>query len=561
MQELSGRWRWSWDPVLALAPVVVILLVVLAALRHPVALWSGDQGVKWLEAESLRATGFRSLEIPYPASRIDPQRLLSPAPMLFPFEREDGVKVFKYSAAFALVSATFVELLGPRGFALLPALGLIALSAALWGLARRLLRVRGVGIPLLMACATPLGIYGVILWEHTPAWALGAMALLLVVPVFEDPGAATGGRPFVAGLAIGAACALRNEALLFGVGLAAALVRDRRARRAVPAFAAGLVLGAVPLLAVHEWIYGDWRGGQSAIFSEAASVSPLAPVGARAALIRDLVLSESEPLLWAIALATAAAARLPRKRAVSDALLAAATVVAAWTVLKPETWGGDGLLGTAPWLLLALALPAGKGAAMRALATAGAVTLLLGLVSVPNSGGAQWGPRYLMFALLPWSVLVLAAARAALDRRRWPASVSALVLLLLSVWVQIRGFRSVVEADTNAARLTAAVAARPEAVVATDVWYVPQLLGPIYLNHEILLLSGAPHVATLQQVLGGAEIPEFLWVSRSTRSKVDLRLQRSGFRCADVEPSLPYGLRLDLCRTPVRSEGPSAASR
>jgi len=564
VEEPFGRRRWSWDPVLALAPVLLLLLFLLTALRNPIALWSGDQGVKWLEAESLRATGFRSLEIPYPASRIDPQHLLSPAPMLFPFEREDGVQVFKYSAAFALATAWSVELLGPRGFAALPALGLVALCAALWALSRRLLGIRGLEIPLLVTCATPLGIYGVILWEHAPAWALGALALVLVVPVLDSPGQELPWRAFAAGLVLAGAFALRNEALLFGAALGAALpIRERRGRAAMVALSAGLALGLVPIVCLHNWAYHDWIGGQAAVFKEPTAVAPLASLLKRLALAQDLVFSHGEPTGWALALASAVASRVLRRRPWSGGLLAFSAACAAWAAWVSRASVGDGLLATAPWLLLAVAFPAERSAAWRAMTLIGAVTFLVALATVPNSGGAQWGPRYLMFALVPWSMLGLAAGRRLVSgwRTERLAAAAAILLLGLSVLVQQRGFGAAIEADANAGRLLEEVAAQRSSVVATDVWYVPQLLGPVFLDLEVLLLSGPPHLRTFRSVLSGAAIDEFAWLTTRRESKVSLALRRKGFRCEDLEPALPYGLHLARCRLPGSEGEPTARDR
>ena len=127
------------------------------------------------------------------------------------------------------------------------------------------------------------------------------------------------------------------------------------------------------------------------------------------------------------------------------------------------------------------------------------------LLTAPNDGGSQWGPRYLLFAYVPLSILAadvvqaLVAPAAAVRARQRPGFASArttrlavaVLLLLAAVWAQRAAYRQLRGTKLTYGRLVDFVAAStfPDGPVVTDVWWLDQL-GAAALGGRNVLFAG-----------------------------------------------------------------------
>ena len=107
----------------------------------------------------------------------------------------------------------------------------------------------------------------------------------------------------------------------------------------------------------------------------------------------------------------------------------------------------------------ALGLP-GRHRTTRFLWTVAVVDVLLTLVTAPNDGGGQWGPRYLLFAYVPLTVI----AADAVDQLPSPECRCAGVALAAALaglpWVQRSGYRQLRSTKTTYGRIVDFIDAR-----------------------------------------------------------------------------------------------------
>ncbi len=143
-------------------------LIVLA----PEAVYSGDIGVKYVQARALAEHRFTSLDIPYPAEHLDPARAFFPIRPPFVMSVGDETHAI-FSPVSAVVQAVAVGVADLRG---LIALSVLAAAVVLYATVR--LAPAGLEVPVLLTIglAGPLWFYAVSGWEHALAVACGTAA-------------------------------------------------------------------------------------------------------------------------------------------------------------------------------------------------------------------------------------------------------------------------------------------------------------------------------------------------------------------------------------------------
>lgn len=551
--RLSRAWLAA---ALAVFAVGAIYLALLAWLPRD-SLWSGDQGAKLVQVISLIRAKLTSLAIPDQSLAYDPSGRFSPLPALYTWQR-DGTAYSIFPYPYAGLTAPFFFALGYAGLYVVPllaTLGALTLSAALG--ARLGLRPLW-AIPPILGLATPLGFYAVVFWEHALATMLATAALLLAArglpekPGDEPAGRGTTARWLLCGLLAGLAWWFRAEALLLGPSLLAGLAWAGAGRRALAWAAAGATLALAPLALFNLLVYGAPLGAQVAA-NYGAPGAAAALVTARLVIVGELLVGLSHrSLFWFAAWASAAAAALapPRMRpwAVAALALCAAGGLLA-TQARDLDWSG--LANAATLTLLApLGLRlASRAPAARLLGGASFAYVAAALVTAPNGGGAQWGPRYLLLALPALCLLALLAARELVATgapARWLAALALGGLLVAAVGVQLRGFQLLEDSYARNQRIVRVVNARPAPLIVTDAIYGPQLLGPLYFERPILFVDGAepwPELAALLRERGESS---FALLTDKPRQQAVEALRPLGVTCELVE-GLSFGLSLFDC--------------
>jgi hypothetical protein len=439
--------------------VIGATIVALARGLPAHTFYAGDSGVKLIATRQAVASPSRPFEIPLP------QIGGRPVPYVEHFFLVHGDHSHAVTPElFPVLTAPWVALAGMRGAYLLPALGaLLAFGATAW-LALLLDRRRSAGAVMLMLfLGTPLFFYGLELWEHAPAAGVAALATALFVRALENdtPGAVAArrfGPTFGAGVCFGVAVLLRPEALWFAVAVfaTAKLLRSRPPAAHIAVAAAGLATALVPLTLYTLQHFGHpipphVTGNPGLVAGDWGSMRPT--------LADTWLIAEGKSNFWRVA----------------PAILLA-------FVWRPTSRVRTGARRGRPFLLVTAAL-----------------TIALVMLTAPNDGGAQWGPRYLLLAYLPLSILatdtityvvrlVVAIRRARHSGLKFgrfgatlvfTAAVAAAVASLGvgSLWLQRAAYRELRGSKLTYARLVDFVEhhAPPGRAVVTDLWWVDQV--------------------------------------------------------------------------------------
>jgi hypothetical protein len=508
------------DPyVLALSVLVAAAgWIVHAVVAPPDTYWTIDNGGKALVLANLREDPGRTW-IEYPGRRIDPELRWFPQPLdgAEPYGvRRDGRVVSQYASPFVWLTLPFAAALGFRGLAVLPALAAGAAVLLTGGLAaRRAGAAAGRDAATVLALATPLLFYASVFWEHAVVTALAAGAFAT---------AAGRPRPLAAGLLAGAAGLLREECFLLAAAIAVAIAAAGGNRR-LPRFLAGAAAGALAALAFQKLVTGAWTGVH-------VGVNRPVPFVHAADALRGLLLgtgSSGVPVaLVALPIAALAAGRWLRERAAAAARTltaagAAALAAIAATALLRFPGGGDEALALirsnsallfVPWVLCVPFLPArtdrGPGPPRDVLAWAPLLFVAAFVVLVPERSitGVHPGPRMLLPAL-PAAAVLLAER---FPRRRLPAAAVAIALVVSTAWTA-QSLRLLHDKRHAASELTAAIAADPHRVVATDLFWLPTELAVLWDRKEFHLVRGPEDLAALGARAAAAGDREILAVT------------------------------------------------
>ncbi|HWN68472.1 MAG TPA: hypothetical protein VNM90_12620 [Haliangium sp.] len=495
-----------WLASLALAVWVMALA--------PRGFFSGDSGVKLVQAHGLWLSGFSSRALPYDHD-------VDPGERWFPYQRQDFTRVVDgerqgtYSILFCGLVAVLVALFG---LAALPVPALLGAWLMLWGMARAGVR-SGVHPGLVLAAtafaglATPVLFYASQLAEHTLAAGLAIAAYALICPVKRERGADPTVDtiqiwPSAAGVLVALAATLRPEgycmvaALGLSVALLPGLALGRRVRHGLAYLA-----GCVPVLAGY-WLLN---------LATAGTWDPLvgANSGARKAASSFFTTvffwgelpRAARPLSWlacaALPAVVAVVAGLVARRLASGTRVrwlavvhAIVGLVIAITAVRAQGLATGrvlaGLFCVTP--LLAYGLLAGPWQPRARAPWLVAVLFLVQLSVLPsggNAGGLQLGARLLMPAL---PFLCLLAAMVVDDdllrlERGWQralACVAPLALVAVSVLGMARGLPQATTIARQGEETARNAAAVPAGVIICRRGWESQLAAPVLLGGKTL---------------------------------------------------------------------------
>jgi hypothetical protein len=280
------------------------------------------------------------------------------------------------------------------------------------------------------AATTPLLFYGLECWEHAPAVALAAIAMwLLLEPSPARPTVAA----LVAGALFGGAALLRPEAGWFAVAVLASspLLPTPVSIRTVALAIVGSLIVITPF-EIHTLVHFG------TVLPPHLSTNA-APLGdhwlrARAALASAWFLRSGDASIWR-----------------------AAPVIAGAIVAAVSSCDRGG---------------------RRFLWSVTAIDVVLVLLTAPNDGGAQWTPRYLLFASVP--LAVLAADAVTSTRRLVPLAVGAL-LIGGGLWNGRAAYRTLRSAKASYGRIVdfVSITTAPNGYVVSDLWWLDQVAAAI----------------------------------------------------------------------------------
>lgn len=514
--------------------------------------FAGDSGVKLIAAKAAWENLSKPFELDLP--RING----APAPeFLSPFfVQHHGHAHAITSPLFPLLSAPFIGSFGVRGAYILPSVAFGLLLVCMGVLAERQEPGGGLIAILLTASCSPMVFYGLEYWEHLPAISALMGGILLA-------GERRQWKVAAAGFLFSMAALLRPEGLVFCVvgGLAAMTPLSPRSRAIL---GIAFVAGMAPMALFNVLHFGNPIGvhvsSNLGAFDESWASS-------RISLLKLWVGPNDS---WAVGLALAmlfvgflwSATSVTRIAGYSGLGLLSIAAMLGW-LPRENLWA------TAPAVALVLApLQSREGGSGSTSSVFGwtLVSIVAVIATAPNDGGAQWGPRYVLFAI-PVLMLVSAQNVRILWRHpgaeRWFAR-AAVVLVLVGALVTTRAaYRELRGAKRYYSRLVEATTAASHDVsfVVSNVWWFDSMNAGgapdaafLYAKDSAVAQVALRLTSPAAVLLATSEETEFLvplatwtegtcYVTRERRALTERRVVLQRIECSSATSAKPVPAR------------------
>jgi hypothetical protein len=533
--------------------VVALLYIGLLSWYLPInGFWAGDQGAKLIQVQTLLRSRYRDLALPYPGAMIDAAGAFSPVPVIFSWPVE-GRNYSIYSYAHAFLTTIPYALFGQFGLHVIPVIATLATMVTAAAISRRLAVRPNWLVPLVIGLTTPLSFYALVLWEHALAVCMTTLAVFCMLKAME------GNRTvwaLIGGLAVGLGYWMRNEIIVFAPAVLIGLVAAGGQRRLLLACVGGLIAGITPLLLFNTFLFGLPLGPDVAINFTMANQSMLKGLLEVRLPVMSRLLLDVPDRLWLsvpiVLFGLLASFPLPRVRPWLMVGMAIAIFFGIYNTQPIDV--RIGLASTSPLVLLALPVHAHNDPERSALRLLIVTTLVYGagvLLTAPNDGGYAWGPRYLLPVVPLLSVLSISAIttllRSSHGFQRW-ITIGAVVLILVgSTWIQYRSVYLLQQSASHIQRIVQSVDAQNQRIILTDIWYAPQLLGPLYMDQFVFFVEQPEKIAELSSVLRQHQISRLSYVTGQQWWQNEQTLRQAHLVCSSVE-KLPMSLELLDCR-------------
>jgi hypothetical protein len=516
MQKSGGPKAGAWCIAAMVAGLLALYWGYLPRRAPQETFYTGDQGVRLMQVEGMKRYGFALFHNPNP--RIDPNAELFRDRFL---SRLEGRPMWVVPPFFASISLPSYAALGVFGLYVLPAVGAIVCVLALWraGAVATGRWYAGLAAAACFGLASPAVFYGAEFSEHSLAAALSVGGVCCYV--------AARGRTWAAvscGALCGAAGWLREESTLILPAVAVLMCTTspgRVVRRDLVAFGLAALAILAPLVALNTAWFGTPLG-----LHAMANVARGGVLGSESVLgrLREVLLPPQWYQVAAIGAAIACralwgtAGRKGRGEAWCWAYAGALVCVAAAVVLPRVA--DKALLVVAPWVLCLLGAAGtskyqarcGEGVAARnglAVGLAAAATIyVIGVLFVaPNTGGALWGPRYLLPGV---GLLALAgglSAASALERTRGNAraaiAVAFVALFLAGGYNATRSIGSLCSIKHQNAMMLSHLVKHTEKgdVIVSDTWWLAQVSAILVYERHFFIITEGPEAEELMDGL------------------------------------------------------------
>jgi hypothetical protein len=507
----------------------------------PESVYSGDIGVKFVQARALAAHHFTSLAISYPGSFLDADRAFFP--MRPPFVMTTGGETQAiFSPAAAIVQAAAVSVGGIRGLVFVS----IVSAAIILYAAMTLAPVRDrVAVLVALGLGGPLWFFAVSGWEHAPGVAFGTAAFACATAWRHRA------APWAAGLLIGAGATQRDEVILLLPGLLLVFWLQSRSWRLVAETAGAALLALVIAGAIDLWWFHRPPAAhlRHAVHMLQSALQVTDEPNLEVPVLQRFTPRERyETVIWywllgygkdrwiavfAGGLAAALAWRWWRHSSAGLFVWTCAVLVLAaldlHEVFTAPKWLA-GMLRVSPFFVFAV-LPPPPGRPRvdwrhAAFLFTFAVYMVVAYAGVDTTGGKGLGPRLLfpLFPLLCVSAIAAIREYVEADRQldRWVGRVG-VALVLASVAIHVSGtIPAYIARNREDGSAVSAIAASRERVVVADNVFTAQLMFPLYYRKIILLADNPELGARLGALLAQQRVGEAIVVSRSVESAVEL---------------------------------------
>jgi hypothetical protein len=220
-----------------------------------------DNGVKFIEAESIVINKLRSCGIYWPGKKVDPE--LRYSPIRFPFGVKIDDKLYGiFSYSFALISAVAYYLLGFHGLHLISLISAFFLFTVIWdfsGLLSNDDKMTSIFSVLIAAICTPIWFYSLTFWEHLPVAVLCVSSLYFAF-CYRSRGKLK--YIFFSAILCGLSIYFRDEMYLFVFSIVFVILSSPKEFRKKGIFLFGCVLLAsqIPLWLFNISVFGNLLG-------------------------------------------------------------------------------------------------------------------------------------------------------------------------------------------------------------------------------------------------------------------------------------------------------------
>ena len=528
---------------------------------------TGDGGVKLWQVQGILHSGDLNAPLDYPGAIYDPDHQY--APFVEPWAMwYQGKPYTEYASPFIWASVPLYALFGHAGLMLLPWLsGMLLIVMTAW-LAWRVRPDRAAALaPLIVGFSSPLLVYSLEFWEHTPGTALAVFALVGVIKALDSRRRA--GWLIASGAAIGLSLTMRAELYVYPIAIVIGIVCIRSALpliRSLSWLAVGGLITAAPWWAYQFVTWGSPFGPRLLQnVPVLGGTEMLARLGDTTGRNWSMLLpAESDGvtvlalLLAALVVLAVLTALLRRKLVWMNEVgfwvgVVISVVIAALVIGRlAQGQRPDDLLTAFPIVLL-LILPAPRGAnqqsalsnqnsdILRFLTVVPLAFVTLVILISPFHGGIQWGPRFLLPVIPPLSVVLidrLAGLWAPITRSARVGLAAALIALLVagcySTWL---GVKFMQEGQIASEFMSEVIRQSPERVVVADTWFLPQM-APYTFGEKIWLMAEDEQkmFQLLQRLRKQTNEPGFVYTSALTWAHIDPQVSM-GPRIAPVEGS------------------------
>ena len=487
------------------------------------AFWITDGGNKFMVMQEFLRSG--SVTLTVPAS----DRAFFPTGEFHFLPWGEGGFRSVFPVFFPVMCSWLFRWFGDVGLYLPSVFGTAAIGWILWHRSMREKEANGCWLLLGIAMAvfaTPLAFYSWTFWEMALSVTVATVALVLAMD----------GRSSGAGVVLGAMLWIRPEGYFLAAALGTALwVREGKVRSAFFLWGT-FALTALPLWIWQYWDSGHWLGLHGALYHQHNAVddeSLWRRIGEQLGNypyywfsfrgISDSYGAWLQTGLTGVIAAAAAAGigfgffRQGRRLKLAIGSTAAVLwAIAGWRLWEePEPVLSSiftvGLWSSQPFLLLILLNLRPLWRSRRGMIGLSTVVLIVYAVLVPplltsRDLGIIWGPRHFLL-LLP--VTVWPALYAA---QRMRAAGLMVVLLVLSVGIQVCGWRALRMMKENSMRLSTFLQEETGPVVVSDVYFLPMQTPRLFAEKRWLYVSDDHAMAELLRQLRRESCREFSMV-------------------------------------------------
>jgi hypothetical protein len=514
----------------------VLGLVVL----RPDAVYSGDIGVKFVQARALAARHFTSLDVPYPGVFLDPDRRFFALRPPFVMTAGNETQAI-FPTASAAIQAAAVTAGGVRGMIVMTLLAGLAVLYSTAKMAEPPLRP---DVLLAIGLAGPLWFYAISGFEHAPAVACGAGAFACAMRLSEPKGA------LFAGALIGLGAIQRDEVLLLTPGLLIVIWLRTRSWPPLMRAVVATVLILIAAACVDVWwfgrpaaahlrhavhlLHGSWIGSEPG--TDLPSLKPFTMHERYQTVIQYWLLgygNNTVIALYAGGLAVALLVWRTRRTSIGVlvwlvAVVALAAIDLHEVVTLPKWLAG--MQRVSPYFVFAL-LPGPAwvertGWVRGAMLLTAVAYVALAFAGVDTTGGKSLGPRLLLPLFPMLAVASMASIREYLGATartdRW-VGYTGVLLVTMTVIIHMCGtVPAYIHRNRDDAAAISAVASSPERIVVSDDMFTAQLLMPLYFRKIIFLADTPPLASQLGEKINDQRISGVMLVARGDTPSVAL---------------------------------------